>query len=121
MFNVEFQTIYFAPKTAMTTVSLVSQQQNGNGLAGYPSGGLSAADTYTDIRYDEHYEKFYQSAAAGDSGLKLPPPLEQRTLYHELPRFSQPHAGDTAAGLRPSSAVNLSGSFAGALHSSLHE
>lgn len=106
---------------AMRMVSPASQQQNGNGLAGYPSGGLSAADTYTDIRYDEHYEKFYQSAAAGDSGLKLPPPLEQRTLYHELPRFSQPHGGDAAAGLRPSSAVNLSGSYAGALHCSLHD
>jgi hypothetical protein len=96
----------------------VLQQQNGNGLEGYPSSGMSAADTYADIRYDEHYEKFYQSAAAGDSGLKLPPPLEQRTLYHDLPRFSQPQGGDAAAGLRPSSAVGLNGSYAGALHSS---
>lgn len=90
------------------------QQQNGNGIAGCPSGGLSAADTYTDIRYDDDYEKFYQSAAAGASGLKLPPPLEQRTLYHELPRFSQPQGGDGAALLRPPSAVGLNGSYAGA-------
>lgn len=117
--NFGLHTIHCVSGMITTMVSSVAQQQNGNGLAGYPSGGLSAADTYTDIRYDEHYEKFYQSAAAGDSGLKLPPPLEQRTLYHELPRFSQPHGGDTAAGLRPSSAVNLSGSYAGTLHTSL--
>lgn len=101
------------------------QQHNGNGITGNPSGGLSAADTYTDIRYDDDYEKFYASAAAGASGLKLPPPLEQRTLYHDLPRFSQPQ-GDASAILRPPSAVNLNGSYVGALpcsvikHSVLH-
>lgn len=103
-----------ATSVLLTEIAILCtlQHQNGNGLAGFASSGLSAADTYTDIRYDDDYEKFYQSAA-GASGLKLPPPLEQRTLYHELPRFSQTQGGDGAVGLRPPSALGLSGGYNG--------
>ena len=39
---------------------------------------------FTDIRVDEDYERFYRAQAA--SGKKLPPPLDNRTIYNELPQ-----------------------------------
>lgn len=44
-------------------------------------------DQYTDIRYDDDYEKFYRSAAA--NGVKLPPPVDSNTLYSEMTQYSQ--------------------------------
>lgn len=82
------------------------QQQGGLG-SGFPASRLSAADSYTDIRYDEDYDKFYHSTAG--TGVKLPPPLDHRTLYHDLPQFSQPPAGGDGVRLRPPSALGLNG------------
>ncbi len=39
---------------------------------------------FTDIRVDKDYERFYRAQAA--SGKKLPPPLDNRTIYNELPQ-----------------------------------
>ena len=47
-------------------------------------------DQYTDIRYDEEYEKFYRQSVA--NGVKLPPPVDSTTLYSQLPQYSQQHA-----------------------------
>ncbi len=47
-------------------------------------------DQYTDIRYDEEYEKFYRQSIA--NGVKLPPPVDSTTLYSQLPQYSQQHA-----------------------------
>ena len=47
-------------------------------------------DQYTDIRYDEEYEKFYRQSVA--NGVKLPPPVDANTLYSQLPQYSQQHA-----------------------------
>lgn len=44
-------------------------------------------DQYTDIRYDDDYEKFYRSQAA--TGVKLPPPVDSSTLYSEMTQYSQ--------------------------------
>lgn len=70
--------------------------QGGSGGGALQSSRLAGGDqfNYTDIRYDEDYEKFYQfQAAAGVAGLKLPPPLDTRTLYNDLPQFSRPLNG----------------------------
>ncbi len=40
-----------------------------------------------DIRLDEDYDRFYHAQIA--SGKKLPPPLDNRTLYQELPQYHQ--------------------------------
>ena len=65
------------------------QGPGGGTSAPFRGSRLAAAErfSYTDIRYDEDYDKFYQ-AAAGTPGLKLPPPLEARTLYTHLPQYS---------------------------------
>ena len=42
--------------------------------------------------------------------MKLPPPLDHRTLYNDLPQYSQPLGGGPASGgLRPPSALGLGG------------
>ena len=66
--------------------------QGGNVSAAFLGSQLQGADqfSYMDIRYDEDYDKFYK-AVAGTPGLKLPPPLDSRTLYSDLPHFNQPH------------------------------
>lgn len=46
-------------------------------------GRWTPQDGYRDILCDEDYEKFYRTALG--AGRKLPPPLDQRTLYNELP------------------------------------
>lgn len=52
-------------------------------LAGaLPDQKLSAL---ADIRLDEDYDRFYQAQIA--SGKKLPPPLDNRTLYQELSQY----------------------------------
>ncbi len=56
--------------------------------AGDPRG--FSPDQYTDIRYDEEYEKFYRQSVA--NGVKLPPPVDSTTLYSQLPQYSQQHA-----------------------------
>ena len=54
-------------------------------LAGtLPEQKLSAL---ADIRLDEDYDRFYHAQVA--SGKKLPPPLDNRTLYQELPQYQQ--------------------------------
>jgi hypothetical protein len=54
-------------------------------LAGtMPEQKLSAL---ADIRLDEDYDRFYQAQIA--SGKKLPPPLDNRTLYQDLPQYQQ--------------------------------
>lgn len=70
------------------------QGVGGGASAAFQASRLSAADqfSYTDIRYDEDYDKFYQ-AAAGTPGLKLPPPLDSRTLYTHLPHYNPSLAG----------------------------
>eukprot|EP00889_Picochlorum_renovo_P000872 jgi/Picre1/27902/NNA_000865.t1 len=45
------------------------------------------ASRLMDIRLDDEYERFYQSQIA--RGKKLPPPLEGRTLYNDLPAFHE--------------------------------
>lgn len=49
------------------------------------SRGFTPVDS-TDIRYDEDYARFYE-AYSGQK--KLPPPVEGRTLYNELPGLLQ--------------------------------
>lgn len=58
-----------------------------------PDQKLSAL---ADIRLDEDYDRFYAAQVA--SGKKLPPPLDNRTLYQELPQYQGlPGAGAAAA------------------------
>lgn len=76
--------------------------QGGSGGGALQGSRFAGGDqfNYTDIRYDEDYEKFYQfQAAAGVAGLKLPPPLDTRTLYNDLPQFSGPLNGGLNGGL----------------------
>ena len=47
-------------------------------------GRWTPADGFTDIRCDEDYEAFYQAQLEAGRN-KLPPPLDNRTLYETLP------------------------------------
>lgn len=57
----------------------------GNAEANSSQGWAPAMDN-TDIRFDEDYARFYE-AYSGQK--KLPPPVEGRTLYNELPGLLQ--------------------------------
>lgn len=48
--------------------------------------GTPVDHTVTDIRYDEDYAKFYE---AYGQACKLPPPIEGRTLYQDIPGLLQ--------------------------------
>jgi hypothetical protein len=50
-------------------------------------GRWTPAEGYTDIRCDEDYEAFYRAQL--EAGRKLPPPLDNRTLYETLPQHMQ--------------------------------
>lgn len=49
--------------------------------------GRWTPEQWSDIRCDDDYERFYQSQA--ESGRKLPPPLDSRTVYAQLPPHLQ--------------------------------
>ena len=42
-----------------------------------------SADGFSDLRLEEDYPQFYQSYA--EAGRKLPPPMEDLTVYNQLP------------------------------------
>ena len=50
-------------------------------------GRWTPAEGFTDIRCDEDYEAFYRAQL--EAGRKLPPPLDNRTLYETLPQHVQ--------------------------------
>ena len=54
---------------------------------GATEGRWTPADGLADIRFDDDYEKFY--AAQLGAGRKLPPPVDNRTLYNDLPLHIQ--------------------------------
>ena len=57
------------------------------GAFGNIPDGRWTPEGWSDIRCDEDYERFYQSQA--ESGRKLPPPLDNRTVYAQLPPHLQ--------------------------------
>ena len=57
------------------------------GALGNIQDGRWTPEGWSDIRCDEDYERFYQSQA--ESGRKLPPPLDNRTVYAQLPPHLQ--------------------------------
>jgi hypothetical protein len=59
----------------------------GQGALGNIQDGRWTPDGWSDIRCDEDYERFYQSQA--EAGRKLPPPLDSRTVYAQLPPHLQ--------------------------------
>ncbi|KAK9804147.1 hypothetical protein WJX73_005118 [Symbiochloris irregularis] len=60
---------------------------NTNAFTTGNDGRWTPADGLADIRFDEDYEKFY--AAQLGAGRKLPPPVDNRTLYNDLPLHIQ--------------------------------
>ena len=50
-------------------------------------GRWTPSEGFTDIRCDEDYEAFYRAQL--EAGRKLPPPLDNRTLYETLPQHVQ--------------------------------
>jgi len=58
------------------------------GALGNIQDGRWTPDGWADIRCDEDYERFYQQSQA-EGGRKLPPPLDNRTVYAQLPPHLQ--------------------------------
>ena len=86
-----YQSLQF-PSTRMLCTGLFSRcppSQTGAAAGPGDARGFSP-DQYTDIRYDEEYEKFYRQSVA--NGVKLPPPVDSTTLYSQLPQYSKQHA-----------------------------
>lgn len=84
-----------------------------------PQGQLAGAvgpdqklSTLADIRLDEDYDRFYAAQVA--SGKKLPPPLDNRTLYQELPQYQQLPQAQAAQQISPELAQHLLQQRAGA-------
>ena len=64
------------------------EEQGGvNAQAAAAEGRWTPNEGLAEIRFDEDYEKFY-TAQLG-AGRKLPPPVDNRTLYSELPLHIQ--------------------------------
>ncbi|CAM6033250.1 unnamed protein product [Sphagnum compactum] len=60
-----------------------SEIEEGSSIGMHEDEALPAVKPFVDIRCDEHYESFYRSYAGVK---KLPPPMDNRTLYSDLPR-----------------------------------
>ncbi|CAK9231067.1 unnamed protein product [Sphagnum troendelagicum] len=79
-----------------------SEIEEGSSIGMHEDEALPAVKPFVDIRCDEHYESFYRSYAGVK---KLPPPMDNRTLYSDLPVLLSPKSSSSSSG---SSATHIS-------------
>ena len=87
--NANFVVIWFRNELNQSVTSFLEELDVPRAISAPPhlDNRWDNASRLMDIRLDDEYERFYQSQIA--RGKKLPPPLEGRTLYNDLPAFHE--------------------------------